>query len=67
MYLPMPLHKQDVTQGQFFKWNFTDLDQSFLLKSTVCYLPIAGGRIVGYILFQRILGLHEMQTALTKI
>ena len=23
MYLPIPLHKQDVTQSQFFKWSLT--------------------------------------------
>ena len=35
--------------------------------SLLCYLPIAGGRIVGFILFPRALALCEMQTVLSRI
>ena len=29
MYLPTPLHKQDVTQGQFLKKSLTGLNSEF--------------------------------------
>ena len=31
------------------------------------YLPIAGGRIIGFILFPRVLGLYEMQSVSSMI
>ena len=48
MYLPIPMHVQDVTQGQLSKWSFTGLNSKFSfslslwpvaiprLKSSVC-------------------------------
>ena len=61
MYLPTPPYKQDLTQGQDFKRNLNlEFPSSRLvgipgLKSQACsaILPIAGGRIVGFISFPR--------------
>ena len=78
MYLLTLLNEQDVTQGQFFMQILTGLNSEFffsyinaiqMLKSPVCptILLIAGGRIVRYIPFPKILALCEMQTALSRI
>ena len=61
-----------------FKWSLTDLNSEFFLlldgyhtwveePSLPYYLPIARGRIIGVMLFPRILVLCEMQTAFSKI
>ena len=61
-----------------FKWSLTGLNSefsfsktSFLTKdeepSLSYYLPIAGGRIIGFIPFPRVLVLCEMQLAWSKI
>ena len=63
---------QDMTQGQFLKRSLTGLNSEFSLSSTssltkaeepslLYYLPIAGGRIIGFIPFPMVLVLCEMQ------
>ena len=67
---PTPPLVQDMTQGQFFKRNLTGLNSEFSFSKTSCltkaeepslsyYLPIAGGRIIGFIPFPRVLVLCE--------
>ena len=56
---------QDMTQGQFFKRSLTGLNSEFSFSpaeepSLPYYLPIAGGRIIGFIPFSRVLVLCEM-------
>ena len=74
-YLPTPPLGQDMTQGQFLSgveqvWiqNFPSPRLVSLprLKYPVC-LPIAGGRIIGFIPFQRVLVLREMQSVTSRI
>ena len=70
---PIPPLGQDMTQGQCFKRSLTGLNSEFFLlldvasprlKNLVCptILPIAGGRIIGFIPFPRVLVLCEMQS-----
>ena len=77
-YLPTPPPGQDMTQGQFLSGVWQVWIQSFppprqvaspRLKNTVCptILPIAGGRIIGFIPFPRVLVLCEMQLAWSRI
>ena len=72
-----PLLGQDMTQGQFFKRSLAGLNSEFSFSQTSCltkaeepslpyYLPIAGGRIIGFIPFPRVLVLCEMQSVLSK-
>ena len=60
---PTPLLGQDMTQGQFLKRSLAGLNSEFSFSKTSCltkaeepslpyYLPIAGGRIIGFIPFQ---------------
>ena len=62
-YLQTPPLGQDMTQAQFFKRSLTGLKSEFSFSWTSCftkaeepslsyYLPIAGGRIIGFIPFQ---------------
>ena len=71
---PTPLHKQDVTQGQFFK----SFNSKFSFSLTVCHtkakepnlpynLIITGERRVHHIYFSRVLVISEMQTALSRL
>ena len=66
---PTPPLEQDMTQGQFLSGVF---NSEFSFSKTSCltkaeepslsyYLPIAGGRIIGFIPFPRVLVLCEMQ------
>ena len=75
---PTPPHEQDVTSAQFYKWSLTGMNLGFSFSETgyhtkfkelglLYYLPIAGGRIVGFILFPKILVLCQMQPALLRI
>ena len=74
MYLPTPKYEQDVAQGQFLSKILNSV--VFLLldllpyqakeHSLSYYLPITGGRIVGFVLFIRELVLCEIQTALSR-
>ena len=77
-YLPPPPLGQDMTQGQFFKRSLTGLNSEFSFSCTSCltkaeepslpyYLPIGGGRIIGFIPFPRVLVLCEMQSVLSRI
>ena len=77
-YLPTPLLGQDMTQGQFFKRSLTGLNSEFSFSLTSCltkaeepslpyYLPISGGRIIGFIPFPRVLVLCEMQSVSSRI
>ena len=61
-----------------FKWSLTGLNSEFSFSLTSCltkaeepslpyYLPIAGGRIIGFILFPRVLVLCEMQSITSRI
>ena len=71
IYILTPLHKQDVAQANFNKFEF----RVFLLScytmvkepSLPYHLPIPGERIVGFFHFPKVLVLCEMQTALSKI
>ena len=77
-YLPTPPLGQDMTQGQFFKRSLTSLNSEFSFSKTNCltkaeepslpyYLPIARGRIIGFIPFPRVLVLFEMQSVSSRI
>ena len=77
-YLPPPPLGQDMTQGQFFKRSLTGLNSEFSFSWTSCltkaeepglpyYLPIAGGRITGFIPFAKVLVLCEMQSVSSMI
>ena len=73
-YLPTSPLGQDMTRGQFL----SGLNSEFSFSATSClakeeepsllyYLPIAGGRIIGFIPFPRVLVLCEMQSASSRI
>ena len=76
---PTPPLGQDMTQGQFFlKRGLTGLNSEFSFSLTSClikaevpslpyYLPITGGRIIGFIPFPRVLVLCEMQSVSSRI
>ena len=77
-YLPTPPLGQDMTQGQFLSGVLQVWIQSFLsprlvasprLKNLVCptILPVAGGRIIGFIPFPRILVQCEMRSISSRI
>ena len=77
-YLLTPPLGQDMTQGQFFKRSLTGLNSEFSFSKTSCltkteeprlpyYLPTAGGGIIGFIPFPRVLVLCEMQSASSRI
>ena len=78
MYLPTPLHEQEVTQGQFVKGSFTGLKSEFSFSKTGChtkakepsllyFLSIAGKKLLGFMLLPGILALCEMCTDLFRI
>ena len=72
LYLPTPPLGQDMTQGHFFKRSLIGLNSecSFTKAKELSlsyYLPIAGGRIIGFIPFLRVLVLCEMQIAWFRI
>ena len=76
-YLLTPPLGQDITQGQSFKWSLTVLNSEFSFYTSCLtkaeeislpyYLPIAGGKIIGFIPFQRVLVLCEMQSVFSRI
>ena len=77
-YLTPPPLGQDMTQSQFFKQSLTGFNSEFSFSKTSCltkaeksslpyYLPIAGGRIIGFIPFPRVLVLCEMQSVSSRI
>ena len=72
-----PTHKQDVTRGHFNQ-NLRGLNSEFSFSLTSCHvkvkepslplnLPKAGGGIVGFIRFPRVLALCEMQSVSSRI
>ena len=74
---PTPPLGQDMTKAQFFKRSLAGLNSEFSFSQTSCltkaeepslpnYLPIAGGRIIGFIPFPRVLVLCEMQSVLSR-
>ena len=74
---PSPSLGQDMTQGHFLK-RLTGLNSQFSFSLNSCltkaakpslpyYLPIAGGRIIGFIPFPRVLVLCEMQLVSFRI
>ena len=75
---PTPPLGQDKIQGRFFKQSLIGLNSEFSFSLTSCltkaeeaslpyYLPIFGGRIIGFIPFPRVLVLCEMQLAWSNI
>ena len=77
-YLPTPPLGQDMTQGQFLSGIQQVWIQSFPSPRQVAsprleepslpyYLPIAGGRLFGFMPFPRVLVLCEMQSILSGI
>ena len=74
-YLPTPPLGLDMTQGQFLSGVWQVWTQFFLLldltkaeePSLPYYLPIAGGRIIGFMPFPRVLALCEMQSVSSRI
>ena len=75
---PTPPLGQDMTQGQFLKRGLTGLNSEFSFSSTSCltkaeelslsyYLIIAGGRIIGFIPFPKVLVLCEIQSVSSRI
>ena len=77
-YLPIPPLRKDMAQGQFLSGIKQLSIQSFpsprlfaspRLKNLVCptSLPIAGGRIIGFIPFPSVLVLCEMQSVSSRI
>ena len=67
-----------MTQGQVSKRSLTGLNSEFSFSLTSCltkaeelslpyYLPIAGGRIIGFIPFPRVLVQYEMQSVSSRI
>ena len=78
VYFLTPLYEVNTTQGQFLSGGLTGLNSEFSFSLAGChtkskepsllyYLPITGGRMVGFIPFPRVLVLCEMQTALSRI
>ena len=66
LYLPTSPQKQDVTLAQFFKQSLTGLNSKFSFSKNGChtkfeepnlpnYLPLSGGKIVGFIPFPKVL------------
>ena len=67
-----------MTQGQFLSEVLTGLNSDFSFSKASCltkaeessfpnYLPIPGGRIIGFIPFPRVLVLSEMQSVSARI
>ena len=62
----------------FFKRSLTGFNSEFSFSKTICltkaeelslfyYLPLAGGRIIGFIPFPRVLVLWEMQSVSSRV
>ena len=77
-YLPNPSARAGYDTRSIFKQSFTGLNSEFSFSYTSCltkavepslpyYLPIAGGRIIGFIPFPRVLVQCEMQLAWSRI
>ena len=77
-YLPNPSARAGYDTRSIFKRSLTGLNSEFSFSWTSCltnaeeislpyYLPIAGGRIIGFIPFPRVLVLCEMQSVSSRI
>ena len=77
-YLPNPSVQAGYDTRSIFKRSLTGLNSEFSFSYTSCltkaeepslsyYLPIAGGRIIGFIPFPKVLVLCEMQSASFRI
>ena len=77
-YLPNPSTQAGYDTRSIFKLSLTGLNSEFSFSLTCCltkakepsllyYLLIAGGRIIGFIPFQQVLVLCEMQSVLSRI
>ena len=77
-YLPNPSARAGYDTRSVFKRSLTGLNSEFFFSYTSCltkaeepslpyYLPIAGGRIIEFIPFPRVLVLCEMQLASSRI
>ena len=78
VYLPSPFAWVEWETKAICKQSLTGLNSEFAFSLTGCqtkvkepslpyYLSIAGGRVIGFIPFPKVLVLCEMQTASTKI
>ena len=78
LYLPNPSARAGYDTRSVFKRSLTGLNSEFSFSLTSClakaeepslpyYLPIAGGRIFGFIPFPRVLVLCEMQSFSSRI
>ena len=77
-YLPNPSARAGYDTRSIFKRSLTGLNSKFSFSKTSCltkaeepslpyYLPIAWGRIIGFIPFTRVLVLCEMQSVSSRI
>ena len=77
-YLPNPSTRAGYDTRSISKRSLTGLNSEFSFSKTSClteaeepclpdYLPIAGGRIIGFIPFPRVLMLCEMQSVSSRI
>ena len=77
-YLPNPSAQAGYDTRSIFKQSLTGLNSEFSFSLISCltkaeepslsyYLPIAGGRIIGFIPFPRVLVLCEMQSVSSRI
>ena len=77
-YLPNPSARTGYDTRSIFKRSLTGFNSEFSFSKTTClnkaekpslpyYLPIAGGRIIGFIPFPRVLVLCEMQSVRSRI
>ena len=77
-YLPNPSARAGYDTRSIFKQSLTGFNSEFSFSKTSClpkaeeprlpyHLPIAGGRIIGFILFPRVLVLCEMQSVSSRI
>ena len=73
-----PSARAEYDTRSIFKWSLTGFNPEFSFSYTSCltkaeepslsyYLPIAGGRITGFIPFPRVLVLCEMQSVSSRI
>ena len=78
IYLSNPSARAGYDTRSIFKRSLTGLNSEFSFSKTNClikaeepslpyYLPLAGGRIIGFIAFQRVLVLCEMQSVSSRI
>ena len=77
-YLPNPSARAGYDTRSIFKQSLTGLNSEFSFSQTSCltkaeepslpyYLPIDGGRIIGFMPFPKVLVLCEMQSVSSRI